>query len=451
MCLTIAAMAPAAAHAAIPSGNLLANPGGEDATTGWDVPNGIQTVFYGTTSGYPSRAVADRFVGGCQFFSGNASGAQPLVQTASQTIKLDAPEIAGGNVTATLSAYLGGFLDQEDNARVDAAFRNAVGGTIVTLSLAPVTAADRRNQTTFVRRAATLLVPAAARSAVVTLTATRTAGDANDGYADNLSFSLDGSTPPPPPTVCLPDLDGDQFDNATDCNDNDASIHPGAADVPEDGVDQDCSGADAVNLDRDGDGHARPADCDDANAGIHPGAADAPEDGVDQDCSGADAVNLDRDGDGYNRPQDCDDARAGVHPGARDVPGNRTDEDCSGRDARFPRITAPVSMRWELDKVRGTRVLGLTVKRAPARARLRVTCHGGGCPSKPLRRKLKQRTLDVRGPFGRRWLRPRAVVEIRVSRARMVAEVVRYKIRAGRFPKRSDLCLAPGAKQPKRC
>jgi hypothetical protein len=97
-------------------------------------------------------------------------------------------------------------------------------------------------------------------------------------------------------------------------------------------------------------------------------------------------------------------------------------------------------------------VLGLTVKSAPRRAKVRVTCKGGGCPATAIRPKLRKRALDVGNPFGRRWLRPGAVVELRVTRARMVAEVVRYRIRSGgRYPQRADLCLAPGAKKPRRC
>src|SRR6185295_18753306 len=50
------------------------------------------------------------------------------------------------------------------------------------------------------------------------------------------------------------DSDGDGFSSAADCNDGNAGIHPGAVDVPENGVDEDCDGRDAVNLDRDRDG-----------------------------------------------------------------------------------------------------------------------------------------------------------------------------------------------------
>jgi hypothetical protein len=43
------------------------------------------------------------------------------------------------------------------------------------------------------------------------------------------------------------DDDGDGYtENEGDCNDADASVNPGAADICGDGIDQDCSGADAV-------------------------------------------------------------------------------------------------------------------------------------------------------------------------------------------------------------
>lgn len=42
--------------------------------------------------------------------------------------------------------------------------------------------------------------------------------------------------------------------------------------------------------DRDGDGSHADTDCDDANASIHPGARDGCGDGIDQDCAGGDAV-----------------------------------------------------------------------------------------------------------------------------------------------------------------
>jgi len=56
------------------------------------------------------------------------------------------------------------------------------------------------------------------------------------------------SPPPPPPCVTAAgmDFDGDGFPLETDCNDCSAQINPGAFDAAGNGVDEDCSGADAV-------------------------------------------------------------------------------------------------------------------------------------------------------------------------------------------------------------
>jgi hypothetical protein len=103
----------------------------------------------------------------------------------------------------------------------------------------------------------------------------------------------DGGVPPPA------DADGDGYTEDVDCNDHNASIHPGAFEEPcPDGVDQDCDGEDGrpeilINCapeDRDGDGYTADVDCNDDDASIHPGA---PEfecglDGIDSNCDGWD-------------------------------------------------------------------------------------------------------------------------------------------------------------------
>ena len=82
---------------------------------------------------------------------------------------------------------------------------------------------------------------------------------------------------------------------------------------------------------------ANQGDCNDGNANVHPGATDIPGNGIDEDCSGADAVNfgnIDADHDGFTPLQgDCNDLIASINPGATDIPGNGIDENCNGVDS----------------------------------------------------------------------------------------------------------------------
>jgi len=73
-------------------------------------------------------------------------------------------------------------------------------------------------------------------------------------------------------------------------------------------------------------------DCDDSLVAINPNAEDICEDGIDNDCSGSDAVCTDQDddGDGYSIDDgDCDDNDATSYPNATEI-ADAKDNDCDG-------------------------------------------------------------------------------------------------------------------------
>jgi len=124
-----------------------------------------------------------------------------------------------------------------------------------------------------------------------------------------------------------------------DCNDSNAAVHPGVAEICGDGIDQNCNGTDIPcqnTIDNDGDGYTEvQGDCNDDESGIYPGAEEFPNDGIDQNCDGADKVTVvsDRDGDGYTTGQgDCNDNNPLIHPNASEIAGDGIDQDCSGED-----------------------------------------------------------------------------------------------------------------------
>ncbi len=127
------------------------------------------------------------------------------------------------------------------------------------------------------------------------------------------------------------DDDGDGFTEAEgDCNDADVDVHPDAAEICDDGVDNNCNGAtDGSEPDVDGDGFGIcQGDCDETDINVSPAATEV-EDGIDNDCDGI--IDGDYDGDGYTvEDGDCDDADPERHPGAIENCFDGIDNDCNG-------------------------------------------------------------------------------------------------------------------------
>jgi hypothetical protein len=176
--------------------NLIVNGGAEagkaatDSTLvdipGWTREGNFQVMAYGA-GGCPSLTDPGPKDRGNNFFFGGPSNP---ASSASQTIDVStlSSVLAKGTVTFSLSAYLGGYESQKDHTALLVSFRDRAGRTLLTVTLGPVTAAQRKGITGLLPVSKTGRVPAGTQTVVIFMKMVRTDGSDNDGSADNLSL-----------------------------------------------------------------------------------------------------------------------------------------------------------------------------------------------------------------------------------------------------------------------
>ncbi len=179
--------------------NLLVNPGAElgggssDGSTvlpvpGWTTTGNFTVAQYGSSSDVTSSDPGPSSRGANYFYGGFTTSPT----TASQDLDLysRAAEIDTSGLSCNLSGWLGGWSVQNDNAQFTANFLDANNQSLGSLTIGPVTAADRANVSGLLYRSAVAYVPSGARTIRCTLLMTQYSGSYNDGLADNLSLTL---------------------------------------------------------------------------------------------------------------------------------------------------------------------------------------------------------------------------------------------------------------------
>lgn len=117
-----------------------------------------------------------------------------------------------------------------------------------------------------------------------------------------------------------------------------------------------------------------------------------------------------------------------------------------------PRLDSVVDFRPQSSR-RHTVFRRLAVKPADAQSSIRVSCRGAGCPFKVRTRKVRAtaRSYSLTSLVRGARLRPRTVLEVRVTKRRTFGRVIRFKMRSAAAPKVTITCQTPDASGQSAC
>jgi hypothetical protein len=196
------------------SGNLITNPGAEDGVAeegdltveeipGWYVPANppgaanlpmpsMPTVRFYDEAGVlaPTFTAPGPDQRGNKLFVGGPYSSPSAIQ---QFVTVDPdwyPAIDAGRVRFSMSAFLGGLLDQGDYAEVNLEFRTGGFELLGAVTLPSISPVERQGQTGLWPVSGGDVVPAGTNIILVNLVFVKTQGDYTDAYADNFELTL---------------------------------------------------------------------------------------------------------------------------------------------------------------------------------------------------------------------------------------------------------------------
>lgn len=183
----------------------------------------------------------------------------------------------------------------------------------------------------------------------------------------------------------------------------------------------------APDLDVDKDGHLRPSDCNDTNPAVHPGAVEVLDDGIDQNCDGQDA-RRDSDRDGVPDYRDRCPARSSK---GIDTDGNGC------RDPEQLQLTAVIRLTLQ----EGQLHLATLFVRTDSGARIALSCSGEACEDEV--KTMRGRRM----PFGETFagtIPNRTEVTIAATETKHVGIAKRYQLSRAGLRLIRQWCTAPG-------
>eukprot|EP01098_Paradermamoeba_levis_P013405 TRINITY_DN60_c0_g1_i1.p1 TRINITY_DN60_c0_g1~~TRINITY_DN60_c0_g1_i1.p1 ORF type:complete len:369 (-),score=101.71 TRINITY_DN60_c0_g1_i1:102-1097(-) len=162
--------------------NLVLNGDAENGTVGWNITQGGLSKFSYNDTGFGGIVPSPPNPGSFFFFGASTTNTSVVTQ------RISIPQYT---VSFNVSAYFGGYLDQNDYATLTLSFLNSSGGSVgPNFTIGGINATQRNLTTGLYPYSAAGPVPQNATSFLITLTFVKvsTADNDIDGYVDSISL-----------------------------------------------------------------------------------------------------------------------------------------------------------------------------------------------------------------------------------------------------------------------